>query len=160
MLGDEGLQHQHLGQRFGGALFGPGRGERGGVVHMRREVGAVPQVPAAAHHGQVHASAAAVHPHGQDVDIAVAGREAAGIHRLLVQHPRQGADLVAHLGRLLEGQHLGVRQHTLLQAFHHLLRVTEQKGFGILHVAGVIRRTHQAHTRPGAAAYLVQQTGP
>ncbi len=163
VLGDEGFQH---------LLFRAARGRwhggiglvidhhRRGLVHVRREVGAVAQVAAAAHHRQVDAGAPAGHAHRQDVDIAVAGRQAALVHRLLVQHARQRADAVAPFGRLLVVQRLGAGRHLPLQLVDHLLRLAEQKGFSIAHVQRVIGLRHQADAGPGAAADLVQQTGP
>jgi hypothetical protein len=49
---------------------------------MHRKIRPVAQVPPAAHHGQVHAGAAALHAHGQDVHVLVVS----GFDGLLVQH--------------------------------------------------------------------------
>ncbi len=127
---------------------------------MGREVGAVAEVAAAAHHGQVDAGAAAGHLGGQDIDVLVAGRQAAYLHRLLVQHARQRADAVAQLGRLLELQRLGPAHHLRLQVVDHGLRLAEQETLGIAHVACVVVAADQSHARPRAALDLVQQARP
>jgi hypothetical protein len=121
---------------------------------------AVAQVAAAAHHREVHAGAAALHAHGQDVDVLVAGRQAARVHRLLVQHPRQRLDLVAQLRRFLVLEGVGVGHHALLQRVQHLLLLAEQEALGVGHVALVVLRVHEADARRAAAADLVQQARP
>ena len=130
VLGDEGLQHLHLGV----LSLHVGLAQTGGVVDVDREVGPVAQVPAAAHHRQVHARATALHLHGKDVGV-LARHAGVVLHRLLVQHARQRAELVADLGRLLELQRVGVRHHLRLQRVHHLLLLAEQETLGVAHVA-------------------------
>ena len=76
-------------------------------------------MPPTPYHGQVHAGAATLHFHGQDVDIAV--RDV--VHRLLVQHVGQGSDLVAQFSRLLKLQPPGMRHHARLQVTQHLLGI-------------------------------------
>ncbi len=127
---------------------------------MRGEVGAVAQVAASAHHRQVHAGAAALELHGEDVDVLVARRQAALVHGLLVQHPRQRRDAVAVLRGALELEHLGVAHHLGLQLGHHRLVVAQQEALGVVHVARVVGRRDQAHARARAALDLVQQAGP
>ena len=127
---------------------------------MGREVSAVAQVAAAAHHRQVDAGTAARHFDGQDIDILVRRRQAAGVHRLLVQHPRQRTDAVAQGRRLLEFQRFGVHHHQRLQVVDDLLRFTQQEALCIGHIARVVGRCDEAHTRARAALNLVQQAGP
>ena len=130
------------------------------VLQVLRKVGPVTQVASATHHGQVDAGPPALHLHGQDIHLLVVIAQAAAVHALLVQHTRQGGDLIADLRSLLELEHLGVGHHALLQAVEHLLRAAEQKGFRVGDVAGVGLDVHQAHARAGTAPDLVQQAGP
>ena len=150
MLRDESFEHQHLGRDGGGALFGIFERERGGIVHVFREVRSVAQVAATAHHRQVHTRAAAFHLHGQDVGVL---RRRAGVvlDRLLVQHARQRTDLVADLGRLLELQGLRMRHHLRLQRAEQLLLLAEQKALG---VHSGVRVTAQHQPREPRRAWL------
>ena len=75
----------------------------GAILHVSRKIGLITQMPAAAHHRQVHAGVAALDGHGQDVDVAGLPHL---FHRLLREHGRQCADLVTHDGGLLELQRL------------------------------------------------------
>jgi hypothetical protein len=125
-----------------------------------REVGPVAEVAPATHHGQVDAGAAAGHLHRQDVDVAVDGREAALVHRLLVQHTRQRADAVAQLGRLLELQRFRVRHHLRLQVLDHLLLFALQEAFGVAHVACIVGGVMKPTQGPEQRLDLVQQAGP
>jgi hypothetical protein len=125
------------------------------LADLAREVGAVAQVAAAAHHRQVDAGAAALHHHGDDVDVGVAR----GFHALGVQHLRQRLDLVAHRCRLLELQVLGVGQHLRVQVFQHLGLAPAQEFGGVVDVAPVVLGRDQVHAGPAAAADLVQQAG-
>ena len=97
----------------------------GAVIDMARKVGTVTQVAAATHHGQVDAGTTTGHFDGQDIDVLVGCRQAAGFDRLLVQHTRQGADAVTNLGRLFKLQRLGLHHHLRLQVVDHLLRLAE-----------------------------------
>ena len=162
VLGDEGFQHLGLHRAgrpaavLGVRLVALFLKHRCCVFHMHREIRSVPQVAAAAHHGKVHAGAAALHAHREDVHILV-------IHRLdglLVQHARQRLDLVAHLGRLLKFELVGTRHHARLQRLQQLLRFAAQQRLGMLHVGGIGLRRNQVHAGPGAALDLVQQAGP
>ena len=126
------------------------------VLHMHREVGPIAQVTSTPHHGQVDASAAALHPHGQDVDVFFL----CGVHRLLVQHVRQGADLVADLGGLLVLHALGVRHHPSLQVVEHGLLLAQEEALGLAHVAAVVLFADQAHAGATAALDLIEQTRP
>ena len=94
MLTQKGLQHLNR--------FGP--------FCMGGKIGAVAQMAAAAHHGQVDTGFAGLHHHGQDVHVAVVYR----VDGLLVQHFGQSTDLVTHLGGLLKLQALCIRQHACL----------------------------------------------
>jgi hypothetical protein len=145
MLGQEGGQHLDLDRRLFESL-----------ADLGREVGAVAQVAPAPHHRQVDAGAAALHHHGDDVDVGIAG----GLHALRVQHPRQRLDLVAHAGRLLELEVLGVHQHLLFQVFQHLALAPAQELGRVVDVALVVFRRDQLDARAAAAADLVQQAGP
>ncbi len=160
VLRDEGLEHLHRG--LGGlrghvVVHAQAAADRGGVLHVRREVRAVAQMAAAAHHRQVHAGAAALQLHGEDVDVLVARRQAALVHRLLVQHARQRRDAVAELGRALELEHLRMPHHRLLQLGHHGLVVAQQEALGVADVARVVGRGNEPHARPRATLDLVQQ---
>ena len=118
------------------------------VLDVLRKVGPVAEVAAAAHHRQVDAGAAAVDLDREDVGVL---RRHAGVvlDRLLVQHARQRADLVADLGRLLELQRLGARHHLRLQRVHQLL---------LLALAGSARRwRRRARSR---RARCSRRTGP
>jgi hypothetical protein len=113
----------------------------GGVFNVRREVRPVAQVPPAPDHGQVNAGAPALDAHGQHVHVFVGHV----VHRLLVQHFRQGRHLVAHLGRLLKGQRLGVGHHAGLHLGQHLGGVAIQERGGAVHVFGIGGRAQHAH---------------
>ena len=165
MLGDEGFQHQCLyrardrrgmGCGFVRAITALFLKHGGGILYVHGEVRPVTQVAATAHHGQIDAGAPALHTHGEDVHILVVHR----FNGLLVQHPRQRLDLVAHLGRLLEFELVRVRHHAHLQRLQQLLRFTTQQRLSMLHVGGIGFGRNQVHTRPGAALDLVQQAGP
>ena len=157
VLRDERLQHLLLGAARHLVVIVTGKGAVGAVS---RKVRTVAEVATAAHHRQVDAGAAALQLDGQDVDVALARRQAALVHRLLVQHARQRADLVAHRRRLLELQRIGHRHHAALQRVHHLVGLAEQESFGIGHVAGVALLVDEAHARRTAALNLVQQARP
>ena len=81
-------------------------------------------------------------------------------HGLLVQHVRQGRNLVAQLSSLFKLQLLGMGQHALLQRLQHVLRLSAQKRSSAVQIALVVFGAHQVHTRPAAALDLIQQTGP
>ncbi len=175
VLGDEGFQHQRLhrarsgGRDKGRALFPPRTISRwpcilgafrvvdgGSILHMHRKVRPIAQVPPAAHHGQVHAGAAALHAHGQNVHILVVD----GLDGLLVQHARQSLNLVAHLGRLFKLQLVGMRHHSRLQRLQQFLGFTTQQGLGVLHVGGIGLGRNQFHAGPRAALDLIEQARP
>ena len=80
---------------------------------MRWKVGAVTQMPAPSHHGQVNAGATALHFHRQDVDIGVRD----GVYRLLMQNPRQGRHLIPNFSRQLKLELVRMRHHA---CFHGL----------------------------------------
>mmetsp|Transcript_44541 Transcript_44541/g.104556 ORF Transcript_44541/g.104556 Transcript_44541/m.104556 type:complete len:403 (-) Transcript_44541:1288-2496(-) len=126
---------------------------------MAREKRPIPQMPAAAHHREVHAGPAALHFDGQDVHITVAAGGAALLDDLLLQHLGQGLDLVAHLGRQLVVLAVGEGHHLLLQRRHDLVGLAAKKALGAGHVAGVVPRLAGRHAGPGAALDLVQQAG-
>ena len=175
VLGDEGLEHRRLGAarrvqhrlviRQGGLGLRPNRdvnfAEQGrSFVDMAGEVGAVSQMAAAAHHGQVDAGAPARHFDRQYVDILVHRRQAAGVHRLLVLHAGQCGDAVAQRGRLFVLQRLGVPHHLDLQVANDLLRFTQQKALDVAHVAPIVGGADLAYAGARAAVDLVQQAGP
>ena len=90
MLGDEGFEHLHFDRlrwRRNSAAFLCFHeiSHCRGVLDVAGEVGAVAQVPAAAHHRQVDAGLAALHLDRQDVHVHIPVF-AADFHRLLVQH--------------------------------------------------------------------------
>ncbi len=69
--------------------------------------------------------------------------------------------LVAHLGRLLELQRLGVRHHLRLQLVDHLLLIHRAgSARHCVHVARVVGLRDQPDAGPRAALDLVQQAGP
>ncbi len=135
-------------------------GDRRGVFDVRREVGPIAEMASAAHHRKIHAGPPALHLDRQDVDVLVDGTQAAGVDRLLVQHPGQRFDLLAQLGRLLVLEPLGMGHHALLQVVEHGLGVAAQEALGIGHVARVVVGRDQADAGPRAAPDLVQQAGP
>ena len=126
---------------------------------MGREVRPVAEMTAAAHHREIHAGAAALHLHRENVGVF---RRHSGVvlDRLLMQHARQGAELIANVGGLLEVQRLGVRHHFRLQRVHHLLLLAEQKPLGVADVARIVFARDVVDARSGAALDLVQQTRP
>ena len=124
-----------------------------GVLHVRRKIRPVAQMPPIAHHRQVDAGLATLNRHCQDIHIPVVHR----LHRLLVQDLGQGTDLVAQFSRLLELQSFGMGHHALLERLHHLLGVAAQKAGGALHIARIVLWTDLPHTRGRAALDLVQQ---
>jgi hypothetical protein len=97
------------------------------LVDVGREVGLVAEMTTAAHHRQVHAGTAALHRHGQDVDVA---RLADFLHGLPLEHGRQRGDLVAHRRRLLELQLHRVGFH-LDCSFKHLGLAPLQEARGV-----------------------------
>ena len=158
VLCDEGLQHPLLNRYCILAVrVAVPRGKPGHyhpVLNVRGEIRSIAQVAAAPDHRQVHTGAAALHLHGKNIRVLVG----AAFHRLLVQHLGQSRDLVAHLRRLLESQHLGVGQHALLQFVQHVLGFAAQKGAGAAHISPVVGRADPTHARPAAPLDLVQQT--
>jgi hypothetical protein len=148
------LQHLDLhARRLAGAVLDPE--QRSTVLDMRRKVGAIAQVPAPAHHGQVDARLPAFDPHGQDVDIPVRHR----LHRLLVPHIRKRGNLVAQFGGPLELKPLGMGQHAQFQRADHGLRLAAKEAAGVRDVLRVIGLGDVPHTGAGAALDLVQQAG-
>ena len=165
MLGDEGFQnqclyrarHRHgMGCGFVRAITTLFLKHSGGILYVHGEVRSVAQVAATAHHGQVDAGAAALHTHGQNVHVFVVCR----FNGLLVQHTRQRLDLVAHFGRLLKFEPVGVRHHARLQGLQQFLGFAPQQGLSVRHIGRVGLGRDQIHARPGAALDLVQQAGP
>ncbi len=111
---------------------------------------------AAAHHRQVHAGASAAHDGGDDVRVDVLRR----LHRLPGLHPRERAEPVAQLRRLLEPQLGRRRMHLRLDVGQHLALAALQEARRGLDILGVAARIDQPHARRAAAADLVQQAGP
>ena len=126
---------------------------------MAGEVGAVPQVPAAAHHRQVDAGPPPLNPNGEDVCV-LRGHAGVVFDSLLVQHARQRAELVPDLASRLEAQCLRMFQHLRLQRLHHLLLLAKQETFRIDHVARIVLRRDMTDTRSRTPLDLVQQAGP
>ena len=155
MLGHEGFQHLNLDSPLRlTILFDRLQGM--GIFHMRRKISAIPQMPSAPDHGQVDASAAPLHPHGQNIHIGVGPR----VHRLLVQDLGQGRHLVTHLGGQLKLQPLGVLHHPGFHLLQQRLGLAAQKSLGMLHVVGIGLRADQIDARARAALDLIKQTGP
>jgi len=157
VLGDEGFEHLHLGTAR--TPLGRFAAQCGRIVHMPGKVRAVAQMPPATHHREVHAGAAALHLHREDVGI-LGGHAGVVFHGLLVQHARQRADLVADLRRLFEVQGIGVRHHLRLQTVHDLLLLAAEESLGVAHVARVVLGRDVAHAGRRAALDLVEQTRP
>ena len=134
---------------------------RRGVFDVRREVGPVAEMAAAAHHRQVDAGPAALHLDRQDVDVLVAGtpgcwrRPPAGAARATASRSGRATRPPARTRSAL-----GVGHHALLQVVEHLLGVAAQEALGIGHVARVVVGRDQADAGPRAAPDLVQQAGP
>ena len=163
MLRDERFEHQRFRRRrrrvltrFVGCGFDT---QRSRIVDMHREERPVAEMPATAHHRQVDAGPATLHLDRQDVGVA-GGDTGVVLDRLLVQHPRQRAELVAYLGRLLELQRLGVFHHLRLQPVHDLLLLALQEALGVRHISRVVVGGDQLHARTRAALDLVQQARP
>jgi hypothetical protein len=131
VLGDEGFQHLLLHRQRAAAFLGLVGGERGAVVHMGREVGAVAQVAAAAHHGQVDAGAAALHLHGQHVDIAVAPRSGCSLPCSAGAAPATARRCGCAPRRPLEFQRVGIGHHLRLQVPITSSLLAQQKALGI-----------------------------
>jgi hypothetical protein len=104
-----------------------------GVFHMRRKISPVAQMPTAAHHGQIHASAPALHPHGQNVHIGV-GAVSTDCWCNTRDKRRQ---LVAHLGRLLKGQASACAIIRASISLQQRLGLALQKPLGMLHIVGI-----------------------
>ena len=113
----------------------------------------VAQMAPAPHHGQVQADLAVGLLDGDDVGVRVG----IDLHRLLVQHARQGTDAVAQHGRLLEAQFLGRSLHAGFHLLQDFLVPALQEGDGRVHVTTVGRLVNQADAGGAAAADLVQQ---
>lgn len=101
---------------------------------MRREIRLVTEMPAAAHHREVHAHAPAKRDDGQNIDVALA----AHFDGLLMQHRRQRTHLIAHSRCLLELQFAGESVHLLLEFVHHFRLPSEQEARRVRHIACVI----------------------
>ena len=93
------------------------------------------------HHGEIDTSPPTLHPHGQDIHVAI--RHV--VDRLLVKHVGQGRHLVAQFSCLLKLQTFGVRHHACLQRTHHLLGITAQETFGIGYILSVVQRVDVPH---------------
>jgi len=130
--------------------------ERQRAFDVRGEIRLVAEMAAAAHHREIHAHAPALRDHREDVDVAVA----ADLDRLLLQHGRERAHLVAHRRRLLELQLGRERMHLLLELLHHFGLPAEQEARGIRHIDGVVLGRNRADARRGAAPDLMQQARP
>ena len=120
---------------------------------MGRKMGLVTQMAPAPHHGQVQADLAIGLLDGDDVGVRVG----IDLHRLLVQHARQGTDAVAQHGRLLEAQFLGRSLHAGFHLLQDFLVPALQEGDGRVHVTAVGGLVDQANAGGAAAADLVQQ---
>ena len=120
---------------------------------MGREMRLVAQMATAPHHGQVQADLAIGLLDGDDVGVRIG----IDLHRLLVQHARQGTDAVAQHSRLLEAQLLGRSLHAGFHLLQDFLVPALQEGDGRVHVTTVGRLVDQADAGGAAAADLVQQ---
>ena len=123
---------------------------------VRREIRLVAEMAAAAHHREIHADLPAQRDDREDIDVVVA----ADFDRLLMQHGRQRAHLVAHRRGLLEFQLGGEAMHLLLEFLHHFALPAEQETRCIRHIARVILVADQADARRRAAPDLMQQARP
>ena len=123
---------------------------------VRREIRLVAEMAAAAHHREIHAHLPAQRDDRENIDVVVA----ADFDRLLMQHGRKRAHLVAHRRGLLEFQLGGEAMHLLLEFLHHFALPAEQETRCIRHIARVILVADQADARSGAAPDLMQQTRP
>ena len=156
VLGDEGLEHLHLGAASRLSAI-----SAAGILDMRREVGPVAEVAAAAHHGQVDAGAAALHLHRQDVDVLV--DRAAGCCR---PPPAGAARATARRSGCASRPPARTPARSAwaimrrLQVVEHASRVAAQEALGVGHVARVVVRRDQADAGRRAAPDLVQQARP
>ena len=76
-----------------------------------------------------------------------------------MQHARQRGDLVAHDGRLLELERLGIGMHLLLERGHQLGLSATQELRGIVDIDRIVFFADQVHAGSAAAIDLVQQAG-
>ena len=141
VLGYEGRQHV-----LGRLTLGVGRKER-----------FVAQMPAAAHHGQVHADLAARAGHRDHVGVFGA---VGVLHGLLVQHARERPHLIAQGRGLFEAQFDRGLLHARLDLAHHVLRLAVEKAHGALHIGRVFFLAQGLHARRRAAPDLMQQARP
>ncbi len=109
---------------------------------VRREIGLIAEMPAAANHRQVHADLPAERDDREDIDVVVA----AHFDRLLVQHGGQ-CELIwlrMHGRGLFELEIGGERVHLLLELLHHFALASEQESRCVRHIACVILLVDQA----------------
>ncbi len=146
---DVGVDHDQRRRRLQGIVL---------LGAARRKAGLVAQMPAAAHHGEVDAGEPAVLHDRKHVGIGI---RSGGVDRLLVQHARQRAELVAHRGCLLEAAEF-TREilHAGFHLAHHVGTVAFEEAHGAIDVVRVARGIDQSDARRAAAMDLVQQAGP
>ena len=156
VLGDKRIQHQNLNRFFAARsihlLFR--KIDRACITQIRREIRPVTQMAPAAHHGQIHTGTATQHLDGQNINILIVRR----LNGLLMQHARQGRNLVAHLGGLFKLQLFRIGHHAGLKLLQQFLRLAAQHGLGIAHIQGIGFGRDHVHARPGATLDLIEQT--
>jgi hypothetical protein len=123
-------------------------------VDAGRKMCTIPEVPATPDHRQIHADAPATGLDRDDVGIHVG----AGLHRLLVQYPRQRGHAVSKDGGVLEAQLGGRLVHPALEVAQDLLLATAQEAHRRIDVGGVVDLVDGLHAGSAAATDLVQQT--
>ena len=130
---DDDIRHA-VHEVIAGKLFRHRVFDRQRRLHVRREIGFVAEMPAAAHHREIHAHLAAKRDDREDIDVVVA----AYLDGLLMQHGGQRAHLVTHGRGLFELELGGERVHLLLEFLHHFALPSEQETRCVRHIARVI----------------------
>ena len=109
-------------------------GDAAGEIDVGREIGAIPEVPPAAHHCKVDARLAAFDANRDDVGVGVA----CDLDALLLQDARERAQLVANRSRLLVTLFLGADRHGGLEVSHHRTALPAQETLGVRDIPAVV----------------------
>ena len=148
------------------AVVLPHKGHQGLIEHgllvliegrcIHREVGTVSQMTTTPHHGQIDHQSMAIGGHRENVAVLAV----LGLHGVLLQHAREGRDLISKDRRLFKGEPLRGLDHVGLQALQDLLMAALEKGQRALGVSGVVLRGDDTDARCATPMNLVEQAGP
>ena len=156
-------RHQHLARNGGrhGAFVEGHEGSldqlgEGGLVGLVGHPPALPANATAADREDLHRHLEGIVDEAEHVGV----RAVAEDDGLLLEHPVEGAEVVAELGRELVLLRLGRRTHALLDALGETCCLPAHEGQEVVDDLAVLVDVDSSDARRGALADVTQQTGP